>query len=118
MSKTERLVLIYTTFAALDDAKRVGRALVEGRLAACVNIFPGMVSIFEWQGVLDETQEVAMIIKTREGLVAPLLAETERLHPYEVPALLVIPIEAAGEAYRDWVLKQTVPGPIGGKSHG
>ncbi len=65
MANDDRPVLIYTTFPALDDAKRVGEALVAARLAACVNMFPGMISIFEWKGAREEASEVAMIIKTR-----------------------------------------------------
>ncbi len=109
MSEVERPVLIYTTFGTLEDAKRLGRALVDGRLAACVNIFPGMISIFEWQGTLDEAAEVAMIIKTRAGLAEAVLEETARLHPYEVPALLVIPTEGAGAGYAAWIAQQTRP---------
>ena len=93
MANDERPVLIYTTFPSLDDAKRVGDALVAARLAACVNMFPGMISIFEWQGAREEASEVAMIIKTRRSLTEAVLAETKRLHPYELPALLVLPTE-------------------------
>lgn len=107
MRTSEQPVLIYTTFGSLDDAKRVGGGLVEKRLAACVNIFPGMISIFEWRGELDEEAEIAMIIKTRRALAEAVLAEMAELHPYEVPALLVLPTEAAGEGYRDWILEQT-----------
>ena len=68
MANDDRPVLIYTTFPRLDDAKRVGDALVAARLAACVNMFPGMISIFEWKGAREEASEVAMIIKTRASL--------------------------------------------------
>ena len=64
-----------------------GTALVAARLAACVNIFPGMISIYEWKGARETADEVAMIIKTRRSLADAVLAETKRLHPYELPAL-------------------------------
>jgi periplasmic divalent cation tolerance protein len=107
MGNVERPVLIYTTFASLEDAKRVGGALVAARLAACVNIFPGMISLYEWKGTREEANEVAMIIKTRSGLTDQVLAETKRLHPYEVPALLVLPTEGGSTDYCDWIVGET-----------
>jgi periplasmic divalent cation tolerance protein len=100
--------LVYTTFARLEDAKRVGEALVAARLAACVNVFPGMISIFEWKGAREAANEVAMIIKTRGSLTAAVLAETKRLHPYELPALLVLPTEGGSPDYCAWIMGQTV----------
>jgi periplasmic divalent cation tolerance protein len=107
MTKDDCPVLVYTTFASLDDAKRVGDALVAARLAACVNIFPGMISIYEWKGTRELADEIAMIIKTRASLVDAVLAETKRLHPYELPALLVLPTEGGSEEYCGWILSQT-----------
>jgi periplasmic divalent cation tolerance protein len=107
MANDERPVLIYTTFPSLDDARRVGQALVEAKLAACVNMFPGMISIFEWQGAREEANEVAMIIKTRAALAEAVLAETKRLHPYELPALLVLPTAGGSDEYCGWIASQT-----------
>lgn len=100
-------ILIYTTFGSEADAKRVGRALVEARLAACVNIFPGMISIFEWEGALDEAGEVAMLIKTRSGLKQKTLDAAGQLHPYETPALLVIETSGGSDAFANWIAEQT-----------
>ncbi len=107
MGNDDRPVLIYTTFPGLDEAKRVGTALVAARLAACVNMFPGMISIFEWKGAGEEAGEVAMIIKTRASLTEAVLAETKRLHPYELPALLVLPTEGGSAEYCGWIVSQT-----------
>lgn len=107
MDNGDQPVLVYTTFAKLDDAKRVGDALVAGRLAACVNIFPGMISIFEWKGKREEASEAAMIIKTRRSLTERVIAETRRLHPYELPALLVLPTEGGSADYCAWIIGQT-----------
>jgi periplasmic divalent cation tolerance protein len=109
MAEDDKLVLIYTTFGDMEDAKRVGRELVAAKLAGCVNILPGMVSIFEWEGALGEASEVVMIIKTRASLMQEAMAEAARLHPYEVPALLVLPVQEAGRPYRNWLLDQTMP---------
>jgi len=107
MDNADGPALIYTTFPSLEDAKRVGGALVAARLAACVNMFPGMISIFEWKGAREEANEVAMIIKTRAGLVDRVMAETKRLHPYEVPALLVLPTEGGSAEYCAWIVSET-----------
>jgi len=107
MENADRPVLIYTTFPSLEDAKRVGAALVTARLAACVNMFPGMISIFEWMGAREEAKEVAMIIKTRAGLSDQVMAETKRLHPYEVPALLVLPTAGGSPEYCAWIASET-----------
>jgi periplasmic divalent cation tolerance protein len=107
MANDDRPVLIYPTFPGLDEAKRVGDALVAARLAACVNMFPGMISIFEWQGAREEANEVAMIIKTRASLTEAALKETKRLHPYKLPALLVLPTEGGSAEYCGWIVSQT-----------
>jgi periplasmic divalent cation tolerance protein len=107
MRNDDTPVLIYTTFAHFVDAKRVGGALVDARLAACVNIFPGMISIYEWKGAREEGNEVAMIIKTRASLSQAVLAETKRLHPYELPALLVLPTDGGSAEYCNWIVRQT-----------
>jgi periplasmic divalent cation tolerance protein len=107
MASDDYPVLVYTTFASLDDAKRVGDALVAAKLAACVNIFPGMISIYEWKGARETADEVAMIIKTRRSLADAVMAETKRLHPYELPALLVLPSDGGSDDYCKWIAGQT-----------
>ena len=107
MDDTDRPVLIYSTFPSVDEAQRIGGALVEARLAACVNVFPGMVSIYEWEGVRETADEVAMIIKTRAGLQEQVMTEVKRLHPYDVPALLVLPTQGGSAEYCAWILQET-----------
>lgn len=99
-------ILIYTTFPSQSEAKRVGRALVEDGLAACVNIFPHMVAIFSWQGAVEEAQEAAMIVKTVKAREGDVLAEIKRLHPYTVPARLVLPLAGGGEDFLQWIAEQ------------
>ncbi|MDJ0513660.1 MAG: divalent-cation tolerance protein CutA [Methyloceanibacter sp.] len=107
MDDTDLPVVIYSTFPNLDDAKRIGGALVDARLAACVNIFPGMVSIYEWEGARETAEEVAMIIKTRARLQEKVMAEVKRLHPHDVPALLVLPTQGGSAEYCDWIIQET-----------
>ncbi len=103
----DRPILVYTTLPSVAEAKRVGKALVEQRLAACVNIFPGMTAIYEWQGKLEEGEEAAMLIKTRVALQARVLEATQALHPYETPALLVLELRGGSEAFCAWTTAQT-----------
>lgn len=105
-------ILIYTTFETVEDAKRVGRILVESRLAACVNIIPSMTSIYEWQGALREAGEAVMIIKTRKGCQTQALQRARELHPYDTPALLVIDPGEVDKDFAAWISEQTnAPSP-------
>ena len=101
-------ILIYTTFETPDHAREVGRALVSARLAACVNIIPVMTSIYEWEGTLQEAAETVMVIKSRAGLRERLLEEAKRLHPYEIPALLVLEPAGYHPDFVAWICAQTV----------
>ena len=103
----DKPLLIYTTLESLEDAKSVGRALVEAKLAACVNILPAMTAIYEWQGELQEAGEVVMLIKTRKGCVDKALARAKELHPYDTPALLVIEPSQVDCDFANWIKAQT-----------
>ena len=105
--RLERAVLVYTTFSSIVEAERVGRALVERRLCACVNILPGMVSLYWWQGAIERGEEVVMIIKTRASLAERVGAAVKELHAYTTPAILVLPFESIDPAYHAWLLAET-----------
>lgn len=109
MRPEDEPILIYSTFPSLDDAKRVGHSLVEQRLAACVNIFPGMKSIYEWQGKLEEGEEIAMLIKTRRELQQRVIDATVQLHPFETPAVLVLEIGGGADDFCAWIAERTRP---------
>jgi len=102
----ERAVLVYTTFPSVVEAEQAGRTLVERRLCACVNILPGMVSLYWWQGKIDRGDEVLMIIKTRAGLAEKVRAAVKQIHSYTTPALLVLPIEAVDPDYHAWIVAE------------
>jgi periplasmic divalent cation tolerance protein len=101
------VALIYTTFPSKGEAKKAGRALVESGMAACVNIFPKMVSIYIWQGQLEESKEAAMIVKTAKERSADVLAEVKRLHPYSLPARLLLAVEGGGDDFLEWIRNQS-----------
>ena len=101
------LTLVYTTLPDPAAAESLGRTLIETRLAACVNIYPGMTALYEWNGALERASEAGMIIKTTAARLDAMLAEARRLHPYETPALLVLGPVAANADYLAWAFAQT-----------
>jgi periplasmic divalent cation tolerance protein len=105
----ERAVFVYTTWPSIVEAERAGRALVERRLCACVNIFPGMISHYWWQGAVERGEEVVMIIKTRSSLADPVGSAVKEMHSYTTPAILVIPVERVDQGYLDWLMAETEP---------
>ena len=104
----ERAVFVYTTYPSLVEAERIGRALLERRLAACVNILPGMISHYWWQGAIERGEEVVMIVKTRASLAEGVRAAVKEMHSYTTPAILVLPIEGGEPGYLDWLMQETV----------
>ena len=107
MDGLERAVLVYTTFPSIGEAEQAGQTLLERRLCACVNILPGMVSLYWWQGGIDRGDEVVMLIKTRASLAEPVRAAVKTLHSYTTPAILVIPLEAVDPDYQAWIVGET-----------
>jgi periplasmic divalent cation tolerance protein len=92
-----------TTAPSVDVAEQIGRALVEERLAACANIVPGMTSIFRWRGAIERESEALIILKTTAADVEALERRVVELHPYEVPEVVALPVEAGHGPYLDWV---------------
>ena len=107
MRENDKPVLIYSTFPSAAEAERVGGALVDRRLAACVNIFPAMTAIYTWQGKRERGCEAAMFIKTRAALAPRVVEETRAMHPYDNPALLILPVGGGAEAYLRWIGDET-----------
>jgi periplasmic divalent cation tolerance protein len=103
----DKPVLIYSTYPSAEEAERIGGSLVDSGLAACVNIFPGMTSIYIWEGKREKGAEAAMLIKTRAKLADEVVAEVRKLHPYTNPALLVLPIDGGSDVFIRWIAEQT-----------
>ncbi len=103
----ERAVLVYTTYPSIVEAEQAGLAIVEKRLAACVNIIPGMISHYWWEGKVDRGEEVVMIIKTRASLAERVRAAVKEKHSYMTPAVLVLPVESVDPAYHKWLVDET-----------
>jgi periplasmic divalent cation tolerance protein len=107
LQENDKAVLIYSTFPSTAEAERVGGALVERGLAACVNIFPQMTAIYIWEGKRQRESEAAMLIKTRAELADRVVAEARKLHPHTNPALVVLPITGGSQDFLQWIAEQT-----------
>lgn len=103
LESTASARIVLTTAASLDDARRLGRILVEERLAACATLIPAVESIYAWKGTLETSSESTLLLKTRIEHVAALEARLHELHRYETPEFLVLPVEAASSAYLAWM---------------
>jgi periplasmic divalent cation tolerance protein len=101
------MIDVWITCPDRDSARRIGRTLVERRLAACANIFGEIESIYHWQGSIEEAREVPLLLKTRQDLFAPLAAAARALHPYDVPAIHAVAAADVTPDYRDWLAAET-----------
>jgi periplasmic divalent cation tolerance protein len=96
-------VVALSTVARAEDAERIARALVEQRLAACVNVVPGLVSVYRWKGAVEREDERLLVMKTRRERVEELRLALVRIHPYELPEMIVLPIESGHAPYLEWI---------------
>ena len=103
----ERIVFVYTTYPSIVEAEAAGRALVERRLAACVNILPGMISHYRWEGKVERAEEAVMLIKTRASVADAVSDAVKELHSYDTPAIVVLPLESVERTYLAWLLAET-----------
>jgi periplasmic divalent cation tolerance protein len=118
VQENDKPVLIYSTFPSPEAAEAVGRELVERRLAACVNILPGMTSIYRWEGAIARDSEAVMIIKTRGSLAEKVIEAVKARHSYTNPALVVLPILDGSADYLRWLSGETAPEQDGGGEAG
>src|SRR3954464_15171078 len=103
----ERAVLLYTTWPSIVEAEAAGKQIVQRRLAACVNILPGMVSQYWWKGAIERAEETVMIVKTRASLADAASKAVKELHRYETPAIMVLPVENIDPDYHKWIVAET-----------
>ncbi|PIV99820.1 MAG: divalent-cation tolerance protein CutA [Deltaproteobacteria bacterium CG17_big_fil_post_rev_8_21_14_2_50_51_6] len=101
------VLMVYITASDLSEARKIGEAVVEERLAACVNIVDGAQSIYRWYGKIQHEKEAIIIAKTRKELLSMLIDRVRSLHSYECPCVVALPIEAGYEPFLEWVGSET-----------
>jgi len=100
-------VIVLTTLPADADVASFAHTLVEARLAACVNLLPGMESVYRWEGKVEQERERQLVIKTSRVTLVALWERVRELHPYDVPEFIVLPIVDGNDAYLRWVGEST-----------
>ncbi len=103
MTFAEETLLVISNLPDRAAAESLAHALVERRLAACVNILPPCHSVYRWQGAVEQADEVPLLIKTTRARYAELEAALGELHPYQIPEIIALPLVAGLPAYLDWV---------------
>jgi periplasmic divalent cation tolerance protein len=103
----DELIAVEVTCPDMASAEAVARACVEARLAACANIAPGIVSIYRWKGAVERAGEVGVTLKTRADRFAELAAAVRAVHPYEVPAIVALPVRETTADYGAWLRDET-----------
>ena len=99
----------FITAPDVETGTRIARALVEERLAACVNLVSGIRSIYRWEGSVQEDAEVLLVVKTRADRAGDLVARVSELHPYELPEVVMLPAVGGNPPYLDWVREEAAP---------
>ena len=97
------VISVYVLFANAEEAERIGRTVVEERLAACINIIGPVRSLYRWQGAVETSDEIAAILKTSHLEADALITRIAALHSYEVPCIVTWPIDNVLRSYADWV---------------
>ncbi len=103
MGKNRVPVLATTTTARLEDARNIARRLVETKLAACVQIVEPIISVYRWQGKIEEEGEVLLLIKSKQDLISHIAELLDEIHPYDVPELIATPIVEGSASYLSWL---------------
>lgn len=96
-------LIVYCTCPAPDVAIHIAKTLVDERLAACVNILPGIMSVYRWQDTVEQEPELLLLIKTHSDVCPALIARLEDIHPYATPEVIAVPIQQGSAAYLAWI---------------
>lgn len=96
-------LFVYITCGSQEEAQKIGASLVQDRLAACANIIPGMTSIYQWKGKIEQDQEIVLIAKTTRSQLEALTQHVTQLHSYEVPCVVALPIQGGNPDYLQWI---------------
>lgn len=99
---TDKIVVL-STCASTDEAEKLARMLLEGRLAACVNVIPGVRSLYHWKGAIESAEECLLVIKTSRSLFADLCETLQKAHSYETPEIVALPVVEGARGYLEWM---------------
>lgn len=99
-------LIAYITVPDREEALRIGRALLEERLAACINVLDGMQSVYRWQGALEEARECVLLVKSTSTRKEALAAKVKELHKYDVPCIVFLPLEGGSPEYLAWIERE------------
>jgi periplasmic divalent cation tolerance protein len=102
MKKADKVVVLITT-SSEEEALKIAESLVNGKKAACVNIVPRVNSLFRWEGKLDSALESLLLVKTKASLFPEIVEMVKRMHSYEVPEIIALPIIGGSEDYLKWL---------------
>lgn len=108
MSECNTVLLVLTNVPDREAALKLAAALIEAKAAACVNVLDACTSVYRWQGKVEQAQEIPLLIKTTAAAYASLEALLRRLHPYELPEIIAVPVAHGLPAYLQWVADETV----------
>ena len=108
VDKAAGVLFAYTVTGNEEEARRIGKALVQEELAACVNIFPGMRSVYRWKGAVEEDEECAMILKISRENADEVVERIRELHSYELPCVVMLPLAYGLEGFLDYLVKETI----------
>ena len=99
--------IVYVTTGSEDEARTIGRTVVAERLAACANLLGRIESVYWWEGAVQEDAETALILKTRDALIDPLIARVKELHSYDCPCVVALPIAGGNPEFLKWIESET-----------
>lgn len=105
----DQVLLVLTNLPTVSAAESLASALVEARLAACVNRLPAVQSVYRWQGKIETADEITLLIKTTQAHYAAIEAAIRARHPYELPEVIAVPVTAGLPAYLQWIITETQP---------
>jgi len=106
MMKEASEIVVFITIDTKEEAQRIAKVLLEQRKAACVNIIPGVSSLFWWEDKLDSAQESLLIVKTKASVLNEVIRLVKEIHSYDVPEIIAMPIVGGNQDYLEWIGKE------------
>lgn len=107
IASPDDFVIVYTTVPSLDIARNISHAVIEEKLAACANIYPVMLALYQWQDKMEETEEVTVLFKTTKDLFGRIEARVRSMHPHKCPCIVAVPLACGEPSFLDWIQSST-----------